>query len=67
MTLQVAAYPQATVRVDAQDVVTLPCELWKSRRGGAAERAALYQDADPNDDPPLVGAGPEACAVCHYE
>ncbi len=38
-----------------------------ARVGHAAERAALYQDADPTNDPPLVGAGPEACAVCHYE
>ena len=38
-----------------------------ARVGHAAERAALYQDADPGNDPPLVGAGPEACAVCHYD
>jgi hypothetical protein len=38
-----------------------------ARVGHAAERAALYQDTDPSNDPPLVGAGPEACAVCHYE
>lgn len=37
-----------------------------ARVGHAAERSALYQDADPSNDPPLVGAGPEACAVCHY-
>jgi hypothetical protein len=30
-----------------------------------AERVALYQDADPSNDPPLIGAGAEACAVCH--
>jgi hypothetical protein len=30
-------------------------------------RAALYQDADPDNDPPLVGAGPEACVTCHAE
>jgi hypothetical protein len=28
-------------------------------------RAALYQDADPSNDPPVIGAGREACAVCH--
>jgi hypothetical protein len=31
----------------------------------ADARAALYQDADPSNDPPLIGAGREACAVCH--
>jgi len=34
--------------------------------GKAAARAALYQDDDPTNDPPIIGAGPEACAVCHY-
>ena len=34
--------------------------------GKAAARAALYQDADPTNDPPIIGAGPQACAVCHY-
>lgn len=28
-------------------------------------RAALYRDEDPSNDPPLIGAGPEACAMCH--
>lgn len=37
------------------------------RVANAATRVALYQDADPANDPPIVGAGPEACAVCHYE
>jgi len=31
----------------------------------AAERAALYADADPTNDPPIIGAGSEACASCH--
>ena len=31
----------------------------------AGARLALYQDADPSNDPPLIGAGAEACAVCH--
>jgi hypothetical protein len=35
------------------------------RRANAAARAALYADADPSNDPPLVGAAGEACAVCH--
>jgi hypothetical protein len=30
-----------------------------------AERAALYTDADPSNDPPLIGAGAEACSSCH--
>jgi hypothetical protein len=34
--------------------------------GKAAARAALYQDDDPSNDPPIIGAGREACAVCHY-
>jgi len=36
------------------------------RAGQAAQRAALYLDDDPTNDPFLIGAGPEACAVCHY-
>jgi hypothetical protein len=39
----------------------------EARVGHAAERAALHQDADPSNDPPLIGAGAEACAVCHYD
>lgn len=38
MTLQVASYPQATVRVDAQDVVPLPCEHWRKGSGGFVYR-----------------------------
>lgn len=30
-----------------------------------AARVALYTDGDPSNDPPIIGAGPEACAVCH--
>ncbi|HXJ33563.1 MAG TPA: hypothetical protein VMS22_05925 [Candidatus Eisenbacteria bacterium] len=41
MTLQVAAYPQATARLDAQDEVTLPCERWKRSAGGF-----VYRDPD---------------------
>jgi len=29
-------------------------------------RAALYQDADPGNDPPLLGAGAENCVTCHH-
>jgi hypothetical protein len=35
--------------------------------GKAQARAALYLDDDPTNDPPIVGAGPQACAVCHYK
>ncbi len=28
-------------------------------------RIALYQDADPTNDPLLIGAGVEACSACH--
>jgi hypothetical protein len=40
VTLQVASYPQTTVRVDAQDVVALPCERWSKR-----EQSFVYRDA----------------------
>lgn len=35
------------------------------RVANAAARVALYQDTDPSNDPPIIGAGAEACAVCH--
>ncbi|HJQ83854.1 MAG TPA: hypothetical protein VKA21_07260 [Candidatus Binatia bacterium] len=35
------------------------------RVANAAARVALYQDGDPSNDPPVIGMGPEACAVCH--
>ncbi len=35
------------------------------RVANAAERVALYQDADPSNDPLVIGAGAEACASCH--
>jgi hypothetical protein len=34
-------------------------------RTNALARAALYQDADPSNDPLLIGAGTETCAFCH--
>lgn len=39
----------------------------EQRLATAAQRVALYKDADPNNDPPLIGYREEACAVCHYE
>lgn len=35
------------------------------RVANAAARVAAYQDADPTNDPPLVGLGGETCAYCH--
>jgi hypothetical protein len=35
------------------------------RMANAEARVALYADADPSNDPPIIGAGAEACAVCH--
>jgi hypothetical protein len=39
--------------------------ILEERIATAAARVALYADGDPANDPPLVGAGTEACAVCH--
>jgi hypothetical protein len=41
--------------------------LADNRAATAAARVALYRDADPANDPPIVGAGAEACAICHYK
>jgi hypothetical protein len=37
------------------------------RQLNAATRVTLYLDADPSNDPPVVGAGREACAICHEQ
>jgi hypothetical protein len=34
----------------------------ESRATSVAERIARFRDADPSNDPTLMGAGPEACA-----
>ena len=39
----------------------------RERFARAAERVALYHDADPSNDPPVVGASPEVCLYCHHE
>ena len=39
--------------------------LAQDRVTTAAQRVALYQDADPANDPRIVGTGTEACAYCH--
>ena len=60
-------YPIATV--GASTVLDYPFAAAVTERvgpGKTAARAAPYQDDDPTNDPPLIGAGPEACAVCHY-
>jgi hypothetical protein len=50
---------------------TAPASGWpfaaiaQDRVAGAAARVAAYRDADPTNDPPILGAGHEACAVCH--
>jgi hypothetical protein len=40
-------------------------EILQDRKANAAARVALYADADPSNDPPIVGAGAEACSTCH--
>src|SRR5262249_51173789 len=35
------------------------------RLANIAMRIDSYRDADPSNDPPLIGAGREACVVCH--
>lgn len=40
--------------------------LVQERLDGIDRRAALWADADPGNDPLLIGAGPEACAYCHF-
>jgi hypothetical protein len=40
--------------------------LAAERLATVAERVASYGDADPNNDPTLIGAGAEACASCHH-
>lgn len=39
--------------------------LAAERVANAAARVAAYQDADPSNDPPVVGLGAENCAICH--
>ena len=41
--------------------------IGEDRMANLATRIQLYQDADPANDPPIVGSGPEACAYCHYK
>jgi hypothetical protein len=40
--------------------------LYADRLATLDARVAAYRDADPSNDPPIVGAGAEACASCHH-
>ncbi|MFN8643605.1 MAG: hypothetical protein U0802_18805 [Candidatus Binatia bacterium] len=40
--------------------------LAAARAAGAAARVAAYQDADPSNDPQIIGVGVEACRSCHH-
>ena len=42
-------------------------DVIEERQQTAAERVARYLDTDPTNDPPVVGAGREACAICHKQ
>ena len=35
------------------------------RASTVAERVALFRDADPSNDPTVIGVGSEACVACH--
>jgi len=35
------------------------------RVASVAQRVALFRDADPSNDPTVIGAGNEACSACH--
>jgi hypothetical protein len=37
----------------------------ESRVATVGDRVARFRDADPTNDPSVIGAGPEACASCH--
>jgi hypothetical protein len=39
--------------------------LATERRATAEARIAAYRDADPANDPPIIGAGRQACVSCH--
>lgn len=39
--------------------------LARDRLNSVVDRVALYQDEDPDNDPPLVGLAGESCTVCH--
>lgn len=41
-------------------------DLVRERQASLDERAARWADADPGNDPKVIGSGPEACAYCHY-
>jgi len=41
-------------------------DLLTARLASVDERAALWADADPTNDPKLIGTGSAACAYCHF-
>ncbi len=41
-------------------------DLIRERAATVDARAALWADADPSNDPPLMGTGAAACAYCHF-
>lgn len=42
-------------------------EIANERIATVQERAALWNDEDPTNDPRFIGSGPEACAICHFK
>lgn len=42
-------------------------DLISARAETLDDRAARWADADPTNDPKLIGTGAEACAYCHYQ
>jgi hypothetical protein len=59
-------------RVAYRDATLLPSyttwpfhDLLAARLANVDARVALYTDADPSNDPPLVGETQELCATCH--
>lgn len=40
--------------------------LASERLATVAQRVESYGDSNPDNDPPLIGAGAEACASCHH-
>ena len=41
-------------------------DLISQRAATLDDRAVRWADADPDNDPRLIGNGPEACAYCHF-
>jgi hypothetical protein len=39
--------------------------LARDRAASVDARVAAHRDADPENDPPIIGTGPGACSYCH--